>query len=93
LAEPTPIGETIVAVVNAGFLVYNAVQTLEMSRGKSGMQGGGQNRRDAGMRGREQGFDRWVHKQKDPSDPDFTVKEINDLYKEWIKLGKPIPKK
>jgi hypothetical protein len=99
LAEPTPFGEAIVGIVNGAFLIYNMSnivdenQPILLSRGKPKLQGGGQNIRDVGMRGREKGFDRWIHKQKDPNAPDYSVKEINKLYEQWKKLGKPIPKK
>ena len=34
-----------------------------------------------------------MKKRKYPGAPDFTPQEINELYKEWIRLGKPKPKK
>lgn len=87
------IDDVLIPIVYLVDFVLNHQPTMDMSRGKTKMQGGGQNRRDVGMKGRESGFDKWIHKQKDPGDPDFTPKEINRLYEEWKSLGKPIPVK
>jgi hypothetical protein len=36
-------------------------------------------------------FQKWVHKQKDPGDRDFTDKELDDLQREYDRLHKPGP--
>ena len=91
LFEPTPFGEAIVGAINLAFLVYNNPPTLKMSRYKPEMKGGKQAARDAGTKGRPKGIKDWLdpHSRKDTGAPDFTTKEINELYKEWLRLGKP----
>lgn len=70
-----------------GYALYNV---LEMSRGKTKMQGGRQNKRDKGFKGLPEDFKKWAgHGQKSKGEPDIPVKEVQKLYKQWISEGRP----
>ncbi len=92
LAEPTPIGEAVVALVNVGFLIYNATQTLEISRYKPGMKGGSQKQRDRDFGIKNRDFWNWWH--KDPNGKkawgtDLNEKILNEVLEDWKNLGYP----
>lgn len=53
-------------------------------------RGGGKNKRDRNLRDFPIEFIRWFHKYyKEPGDPDRTREELEEIYDEWVDLGRP----
>lgn len=77
----TPLGRAI----NASLSIY------EMTKGKTDhLKGGKQNQRDSDIKQYPTEFQRWYHREhKSPGDPNATRTELNELFKEWNRIGQP----
>lgn len=84
-------------VTGAGFigLLNSRSAMLNMAKkGKDPMKGGGQNSRDRALSGRPDAFKNWMHRQPEVQGKleDLSNSEVEELYDEWIKLGRPDPR-